>query len=69
MLFMKFAALIILLLISLTGCINVKTQPIRVEPIKITMDINVRIAKELDNFFGDLDAQSSVLDYSASETK
>lgn len=48
--------------LPLTGCLNVKTEPIKVEPIHITMDINLRIAKELDNFFGDLDAQSQVLD-------
>lgn len=41
------------------GCINVK--PIRIEPIEITMNVNLRIAQELNDFFGDLDAQSQVM--------
>lgn len=38
------------------GCIRVK-----VEPIHITADVNVtvKVDKELDNFFGDLDAKSA----------
>jgi hypothetical protein len=32
------------------GCVRVKT-----EPIHITMDVNLRIQRDLDNFFGDLD--------------
>ena len=44
------------------GCIRVKTDPIRVEPIHITMDVNVRISRELENFFGDLDAMSETME-------
>lgn len=32
------------------GCIRVKT-----EPIHITMDVNLRVQRDLDSFFGDLD--------------
>jgi hypothetical protein len=49
--------------VLMTGCISVKTEPIRVEPIQITMDINLRIARELDDFFGDLDEEAELLDY------
>lgn len=50
------------LLLPVTGCVNVKTEPIRVEPIEITMNVNLRIARELDDFFGDLDAASPLMD-------
>lgn len=48
--------------VLLTGCVHVKTDPIRIEPIEITMNVNLRIAKELDSFFADLDAQSAVME-------
>lgn len=54
---------LLLLPVALTGCIRVKTEPIRVEPIQITMDVNLRVIKELDSFFGDLDAASKVMEY------
>jgi len=49
------------------GCIRVKTDPIRVEPIHITMDVNVRISRELENFFGDLDAMSETMETTDTE--
>ncbi len=30
---------------------SVRVEPIRIEPIQITMDINVRVDKQLDQFF------------------
>ena len=41
------------ILVSFVGCVTVK-----VEPIKIEMDVTLKIEKELDDFFGDLDAQA-----------
>lgn len=35
---------------------QVEVKPIRVEPIHITIDINVRVEKALDSFFDDLEA-------------
>jgi len=32
-----------------------------VKPIHITVDVNVRVEKALEDFFGDLDAKSSTL--------
>jgi len=40
------------------GCINVKMQPIE---IHATVDVNVKIDRELDDFFGDLDKKSTTL--------
>jgi hypothetical protein len=51
----------ILGLLLLAGCINVRTQPIEVKPIHITVDVNVKVEKALDDFFGDLDKQSATI--------
>lgn len=45
----------------LGGCLNVKTAPIEVKPIHITVDVNVKVAKALDDFFGDLDKKSATI--------
>ena len=42
---------------ALAGCFSVKTEH-RVEPIHITMDVNVRLERELEESFGALDARS-----------
>ena len=43
-----------------TGCIKLTTEneikPIEVKPIHITVDVNVKVDRALDDFFGDLDA-------------
>lgn len=59
----KQAVCLLLLPAALAGCIRLKTEPIRVEPIQITMDVNLRVMKELDNFFGDLDAASEAMEF------
>jgi|LSQX01.3.fsa_nt_gb hypothetical protein len=42
---------------------EVKTQseiaPIEIKPIHITIDINVKVDKALDDFFGDIDQSSN----------
>ena len=48
---------------SVSGCLRssheIKTQseikPIEIKPIHITIDINVKVDKALDDFFGDVD--------------
>jgi len=46
------------------GCVNVKTdKPIEVH---VTVDVNVRVEKALDNFFGDLDKKSATIEPSKS---
>ena len=44
------------------GCLNVKTQPIEVKPIHVTVDVNVKVDRALDDFFGDLDKKSATLE-------
>jgi hypothetical protein len=50
----------------LGGCLNVKTEPIEVKPIHITVDVNVRVERALDDFFGDLDEKSTTIEPSKS---
>lgn len=40
-----------LLLAGGWGCVNVKVEPVEVKPIHITMDINLKIDRSLDEFF------------------
>lgn len=40
----------------LGGCISVD-----VKPIHVTVDVNVKVDRALDDFFGDLDARSTTL--------
>jgi len=42
---------------GLTSCTRVKVDPIEVKPIEINVNVRVTVEKELDNFFGDLDAK------------
>jgi hypothetical protein len=50
------------------GCLNVKTAPIEVKPIHITVDVNVKVEKALDDFFGDLDKKSATIETPKSST-
>ncbi len=43
------------------GCVSVATKPIEVKPIHITVDVNVKVDKALNDFFGDLDKKSTTL--------
>lgn len=51
------------LLAALSGCIQVSTKPIRIEPIYIEITINHKIQRELDDIFADLDAASQTTNY------
>ena len=45
-------------MLILAGCTQHKVEiaPVEVKPIHITIDINVKVDKALDDFFGDVDA-------------
>lgn len=34
---------------------SVEVQPVEIKPIHITIDINIKVDKALDDFFGDID--------------
>lgn len=54
----------IFLTLPLAGCITttheVRTQH-EIKPIHITVDVNLKIDRELNDFFGDLDSQSTLI--------
>lgn len=60
---MKFRTLSFLpvAVLALAGCATVKVEPIEVKPIHITVDVNVKVDRALDDFFGDLDKKSTTL--------
>lgn len=41
------------------GCLSLKTAPIEVKPIHITVDVNVKVDRALKDFFGDLDRKAT----------
>jgi hypothetical protein len=47
------------MMLLLQGACNtrheVQIAPVEVKPIHITIDVNVRVQKDLENFFGDID--------------
>jgi hypothetical protein len=57
-----FAMVAVILPLLCCGCINLKTAPIEVKPIHITVDVNVKVEKALDDFFGDLDKKSATIE-------
>ena len=58
-----FGTLSILLLLMTLGCtkhqVETKSQvevaPVEIKPIHITIDVNIRVDKALDDFFSDID--------------
>lgn len=59
--------LIPLIMLCQAGCTRheiesrheVQMAPIEVKPIHITIDINIKVDRALDDFFGDLDAAAA----------
>ena len=45
------------------GCVRLKTEPIRVEPIYIEITINHRVQEALDDLFADIDQASQTTEY------
>jgi Skp family chaperone for outer membrane proteins len=47
-----------LAVLAAAGCTQHKVEvaPVEVKPIHITIDVNVKVDRALDNFFGDIDA-------------
>jgi hypothetical protein len=53
--------LLSLLVVNFGGCLSVKTEPIEVKPIHVTVDVNVKVDRALDDFFGDIDQKSTTI--------
>jgi len=55
----KAVIMIFLSLLFLQSCQTyhqVEVKPVEVKPIHITIDVNVKVDRALDDFFGDIDA-------------
>jgi hypothetical protein len=49
--------------IAATGCARLDTtHTIEVKPMHITIDVNLKVDKELDDFFGDIDNQDATME-------
>jgi hypothetical protein len=48
---------------------KVEVAPVEIKPIHITIDVNVKVDKALDDFFGDIDDAEEVADETPSGKK
>ena len=44
---------------------KVEVAPVEIKPIHITIDVNVKVDRALDNFFGDIDTAEDQLEGSS----
>ena len=58
------ALAILALWLTAAGCATqhrVEVAPLEVKPIHITIDVNIKVDRALDDFFGDLDQKASTM--------
>jgi hypothetical protein len=58
------ALAIMVLWLTAAGCATqhkVEVAPVEVKPIHITIDVNIKVDRALDDFFGDLDQQAATM--------
>lgn len=55
-------------ILAMTGCTpkletknEIEIKPIEVKPITLNINVNVKVERELEDFFGDLDQQAEQL--------
>ncbi len=55
--YIKYLLLLLFFTLQSAACTKheVDVKPVEIKPIHITIDINVKVDKALDDFFGDLD--------------
>ena len=57
---MKIAVIaIVFSIFAFAGCTKheVEMKPVEIKPIHITVDVNVKVERALDDFFGEIDKQ------------
>ena len=69
----NFSLMLLLFLPIVTGVFGctrhkVEIAPVEVMPIHITIDVNVKVDRELDDFFGDLDEAEQEIKESSSDS-
>jgi hypothetical protein len=50
-----------LLTLGVGGCLSVKTEPIEVKPIHVTVDVNVKVEREVENLVSDIYGNSATV--------
>ncbi len=48
---------------------KVEVAPVEIKPIHITIDVNIKVDKALDDFFGDIDEDEEAVDETPSGKK
>jgi hypothetical protein len=63
--------LCVIFMFMLPSCTQhrVEVAPVEVKPIHITIDVNVKVDKALDDFFGDIDQTEDTADETPSGKK
>ena len=58
-------------IVSTQACTQHKVEvaPVEVKPIHITIDVNIKVDKALDDFFGDIDENEETADETPSVQK
>ncbi len=69
---MQKATILIAAMLFATCCFSctrhrVEVAPVEVKPIHITIDVNVKIDRALDDFFGDIDKTAKTIDPQSAE--
>ena len=61
----------ILAIMAFQGCTEHKVEvaPVEVKPIHITIDVNVKVDRALDDFFDDIDAEEEKIESKSSTTQ
>ena len=65
-------AVVGIVFLILAGCSThheVEVKPLEIKPIHITIDVNVKVDKALDDFFGDIDAAQEKIEQNQSKTR
>lgn len=59
-----------IIFLTLAGCSTsheVEVKPVEIKPIHITIDVNVKVDRALDDFFGDIDAAQEKIEQNQSK--
>lgn len=59
------------LILTAAGCTQhrVEVAPVEVKPIHITIDVNVKVDRALDNYFGEIDAAQEKIEDSTGSSE
>ncbi|MGD2098776.1 MAG: hypothetical protein PVG35_14430 [Desulfobacterales bacterium] len=66
-----FILLAVIPILATAGCTQHKVEvaPVEVKPIHITIDVNVKVDRALDNYFGDIDAAKEKIEGSITDSE